>query len=124
MSLVPVPTPHDPQLVQLTNVGIQPQFISFATLTMESEKFICIREEVSGTVQVVIIDMTNPTDVQRRPITAESRCDAVPGRASREPACSSRPFALRCVCGIVLRLLSAAGRLQERIAANVQGEHR
>ena len=72
MSLVPVPTPHGPQLVQLTNVGIQPQFISFATLTMESEKFICIREEVNGTVQVVIIDMTNPTDVQRRPITAES----------------------------------------------------
>jgi len=60
------------ELVQLTNVGIQPQFISFATLTMESEKFICIREEVNGTVQVVIIDMTNPTDVQRRPITAES----------------------------------------------------
>ena len=60
------------QLVQLTNVGINPQFISFASLTMESEKYICIREEVNGQVQVVIIDMATPTEPQRRPITAES----------------------------------------------------
>ena len=61
-----------PQLVQLTNVGINPQFISFASLTMESEKYICIREEVNGQVQVVIIDMATPTEPQRRPITADS----------------------------------------------------
>ena len=60
------------QLVQLANVGINPQFISFATLTMESEKYICVREEVNGQVQVVIIDMASPTEPQRRPITAES----------------------------------------------------
>jgi len=60
------------ELVQLTNVGINPQFISFASLTMESEKYICVREEVNGQVQVVIIDMATPTEPQRRPITAES----------------------------------------------------
>lgn len=60
------------QLVQLTNVGINPQFISFASLTMESDKYICIREEVNGQVQVVIIDMATPTEPQRRPITADS----------------------------------------------------
>ncbi|KAL1511932.1 hypothetical protein AB1Y20_005213 [Prymnesium parvum] len=60
------------ELVQLTNVGINPQFISFANLTMESEKYICVREEVNGQVQVVIIDMATPTEPQRRPITAES----------------------------------------------------
>ena len=60
------------ELVQLTNVGIQQQFITFASLTMESDKFICIREEVNGQVQVVIIDMATPTEPQRRPITAES----------------------------------------------------
>mmetsp|Transcript_18442 Transcript_18442/g.51982 ORF Transcript_18442/g.51982 Transcript_18442/m.51982 type:complete len:1203 (-) Transcript_18442:1971-5579(-) len=60
------------ELVQLANVGINPQFISFASLTMESEKYICVREEVNGQVQVVIIDMANPTEPQRRPITAES----------------------------------------------------
>ena len=58
--------------MQLTNVGINPQFISFASLTMESEKYICVREEVNGQVQVVIIDMATPTEPQRRPITAES----------------------------------------------------
>lgn len=60
------------QLVQLTNVGINPQFISFASLTMESDKYICIREETNGQVQVAIIDMATPTEVQRRPIGAES----------------------------------------------------
>jgi clathrin heavy chain len=39
---------------------------------MESEKYICVREEVNGQVQVVIIDMATPTEPQRRPITAES----------------------------------------------------
>ena len=39
---------------------------------MESEKYICIREEVNGQVQVAIIDMATPTEVQRKPMTAES----------------------------------------------------
>jgi clathrin heavy chain len=60
------------ELVNLPNVGINPQFISFSSLTMESEKYICVREEVNGQVQVVIIDMATPTEPQRRPITAES----------------------------------------------------
>ena len=60
-----------PQLVNLPNVGINPQFISFNSLTMESDKYICVREEVNGQVQVVIIDMATPTEPQRRPITAE-----------------------------------------------------
>jgi len=64
--------PSPSQLVQLANVGINPNFITFASLTMESEKYICVREEVNGQVQVVIIDMANPTEPQRRPITAES----------------------------------------------------
>mgnify|MGYP002840715650 CR=1 FL=1 len=58
--------------MQLTNVGINPRFISFASLTMESEKYICVREEVNGQVQVVIIDMSDPQNPQRRPITAEA----------------------------------------------------
>ena len=60
------------QLVQLTNVGINPQFITFTSLTMESEKYICIREEVNGQVQVVIIDMATPTEPHHDRITAES----------------------------------------------------
>lgn len=57
---------------QLTNVGINVANISFATLTMESDKFICVREKVGDTSQVVIIDMADPNNPIRRPITAES----------------------------------------------------
>uniref|UniRef100_A0A8C9F7E3 Clathrin heavy chain n=1 Tax=Pavo cristatus TaxID=9049 RepID=A0A8C9F7E3_PAVCR len=42
------------------------------TLTMESDKFICIREKVGEQAQVVIIDMSDPTTPIRRPISAES----------------------------------------------------
>ncbi|XP_017771564.1 PREDICTED: clathrin heavy chain [Nicrophorus vespilloides] len=58
--------------LQLTNVGIQVANISFTCLTMESDKFICVREKVGETSQVVIIDMADPQNLIRRPITAES----------------------------------------------------
>lgn len=58
--------------LQLTNVGINPASISFNTLTMESDKFICVREKVGDTAEVVIIDMADPTNPIRRPISADS----------------------------------------------------
>ncbi|CAH0402691.1 unnamed protein product [Chilo suppressalis] len=58
--------------LQLTNVGINPASISFNTLTMESDKFICVREKVGETAEVVIIDMADPTTPIRRPISADS----------------------------------------------------
>lgn len=39
---------------------------------MESDKFICVREKVGEQNQVVIIDMADPTNLIRRPITADS----------------------------------------------------
>lgn len=39
---------------------------------MESDKFICVREKVGESAQVVIIDMSNPTNPIRRPISADS----------------------------------------------------
>lgn len=39
---------------------------------MESDRFICVREKVGEQNQVVIIDMQDPTNVIRRPITADS----------------------------------------------------
>ena len=39
---------------------------------MESDKFICVREKVAETAQVVIIDLADPTSPIRRPITADS----------------------------------------------------
>ncbi|XP_050353287.1 clathrin heavy chain isoform X2 [Nymphalis io] len=58
--------------LQLTNIGINPASISFNTLTMESDKFICVREKVGDTSEVVIIDMADPTNPIRRPISADS----------------------------------------------------
>ncbi|XP_060806534.1 clathrin heavy chain [Amyelois transitella] len=58
--------------LQLTNVGINSASISFNTLTMESDKFICVREKVGDTAEVVIIDMADPTNPIRRPISADS----------------------------------------------------
>ncbi|KAG1680294.1 Clathrin heavy chain 1 [Nymphon striatum] len=56
----------------LTNVGINAASIGFNSLTMESDKFICIREKVGDAAQVVIIDMADPTTPIRRPISADS----------------------------------------------------
>lgn len=58
--------------IQLQNVGINAAHIGFATLTMESDKFICIREKVNDSAQVVIIDMSDPSNPMRRPISADS----------------------------------------------------
>lgn len=59
-------------ILQLTNVGIATGSISFSTLTMESDKFICVREKSADTAQVVIIDMNDSNNPIRRPISADS----------------------------------------------------
>jgi len=58
--------------LQLTSIGINQANISFNNLTMESDKFICVREKVGESAQIVIIDMSDPTSPIRRPITADS----------------------------------------------------
>nr|CAD7427687.1 unnamed protein product [Timema monikensis] len=63
---------HQSTCFQLTSVGINQTNISFNTLTMESDKFICVRERVGETAQVVIIDLADPTNPIRRPISADS----------------------------------------------------
>uniref|UniRef100_A0A8D3DXS7 Clathrin, heavy chain-like 1 n=1 Tax=Scophthalmus maximus TaxID=52904 RepID=A0A8D3DXS7_SCOMX len=58
--------------LQLQNLGVNPANIGFSYLTMESDKFICIREKVGDQNQVVIVDMSDPTNPIRRPISADS----------------------------------------------------
>ena len=43
----------------------------FTHVTMQSEKFVCVRETGANN-NVVIVDMANPTAPTRRPITADS----------------------------------------------------
>lgn len=57
--------------LQLPSIGINPQFITFTHVTMESDKYICVRE-TSPQNSVVIIDMNMPMQPLRRPITADS----------------------------------------------------
>ena len=57
---------------QLQNIGINAANIGFSTLTMESDKYICVREKVAEQAQVVIIDMADSANPIRRPISAES----------------------------------------------------
>nr|BAN20627.1 clathrin heavy chain [Riptortus pedestris] len=58
--------------LQLTSVGINPASVSFNSLTMESDKFICVREKVGEASQVVIIDLNDTANPIRRPISADS----------------------------------------------------
>ncbi|KZV21086.1 clathrin heavy chain 1-like [Dorcoceras hygrometricum] len=59
------------EALTLTSIGINPQFITFTNVTMESDKYICVRE-TSPQNSVVIIDMSMPNQPLRRPITADS----------------------------------------------------
>mmetsp|Transcript_17321 Transcript_17321/g.52085 ORF Transcript_17321/g.52085 Transcript_17321/m.52085 type:complete len:1674 (-) Transcript_17321:219-5240(-) len=54
--------------LQLTAIGIQPENITFKNVTLESEKYIAIRE--TGTL--VIVDMSQPQAPARRQISADS----------------------------------------------------
>ena len=57
--------------LQLPNLGINQQFISFTNVTMESDKFICVRE-TGASNSVVIVDLSAPMTPLKRPITADS----------------------------------------------------
>ncbi|GAB2274517.1 Clathrin heavy chain [Dionaea muscipula] len=59
------------EALTLPSIGINPQFITFTHVTMESDKYICVRETAPQN-SVVIIDMNMPMQPLRRPITADS----------------------------------------------------
>ncbi|KAM7265861.1 hypothetical protein ACFE04_003544 [Oxalis oulophora] len=59
------------EVLTLPSLGINPQFITFTNVTMESDKYICVRETAPQN-SVVIIDMSMPMQPLRRPITADS----------------------------------------------------
>ncbi|KAK2982510.1 hypothetical protein RJ640_026353 [Escallonia rubra] len=59
------------ETLTLPSIGINPQFITFTNVTMESDKYICVRETAPQN-SVVIVDMNMPMQPLRRPITADS----------------------------------------------------
>lgn len=57
---------------QLSNICINPASVTFNSLTMESDKFICVREKVGDASHVVIIDLNDVNNPIKRPISADS----------------------------------------------------
>ncbi|CAJ0768124.1 2746_t:CDS:10 [Entrophospora sp. SA101] len=57
---------------QLLELGVNPTNISFNWLTMESDRFITVRESNGQQNHVVIIDLNDTQNVLRRPIAADS----------------------------------------------------
>lgn len=49
--------------VQLTALGIQPDSISFANVTLESDNFVCVRESNGGQNSVAIVDLNDANNV-------------------------------------------------------------
>lgn len=62
-----------PSPLQLTDLGIAPTSISFSTVTLESDKFICVREVAGDAAasQVAIIETQNRS-IQRMRNSAEA----------------------------------------------------
>eukprot|EP01097_Dermamoeba_algensis_P002873 TRINITY_DN2141_c0_g1_i1.p1 TRINITY_DN2141_c0_g1~~TRINITY_DN2141_c0_g1_i1.p1 ORF type:complete len:348 (-),score=48.91 TRINITY_DN2141_c0_g1_i1:19-1008(-) len=58
------------ELLNLTNLGVNQAAISFAFTTMESEKFICVRDTTIEPACIVIVDLESPLDPPLRLPTA------------------------------------------------------
>lgn len=56
----------------LQNLGINVANITFGTVTMESDKYIVVREKVGENSQVVVVDMADVQNPLRRPIGADN----------------------------------------------------
>ncbi|CAH8446801.1 unnamed protein product [Heterobilharzia americana] len=82
--------------LQLVNIGIQPSSVGFSTLTMESDKFICVREKTGETSQVVIIDLNDPMNPTRRPISADTIIMNPVSKVGQPPA-GNQPFAKKAI---------------------------
>ncbi|KAK9468648.1 hypothetical protein V1512DRAFT_257573 [Lipomyces arxii] len=58
--------------LQLASIGIPQSAIGFNSCTLESDHYICIREQTDASAQVVIVDLHNGNSTVRRKITADS----------------------------------------------------
>ncbi|KAK8255286.1 clathrin heavy chain [Phyllosticta capitalensis] len=62
------------ELLQLTQVDILPASIGFNSCTLESDHYICVRQQTdqNASPEVIIIDLKNGNNIIRRPIKADS----------------------------------------------------
>ncbi|KAH3986603.1 clathrin heavy chain [Parastagonospora nodorum] len=74
MASKPIPL-HVAQPTLLTNLNITPASISWQNCTLESDKYVCVRQvnsEANAPAETVIIDLKNTNNIIRRPIRADS----------------------------------------------------
>ncbi|KAF1987741.1 clathrin heavy chain 1 [Aulographum hederae CBS 113979] len=61
------------ELLQLSSIDIQPASIGFNSCTLESDSYVCIRQQVGdASPEVIIVDLKNGNNIIRRPIKADS----------------------------------------------------
>lgn len=60
------------QLSQLTQLGIQPQSLDFKSTTLESDRYICVRETGPQGNTVAIVDLQNNFEVTRKNMSADN----------------------------------------------------
>ncbi|KAJ5070113.1 clathrin heavy chain [Anaeramoeba ignava] len=60
------------EILNLKDLGIDPEFFGFHTTTMESHKYICVQEQTDQAANVIIVDLKNPHQLSKRPIKADS----------------------------------------------------
>jgi len=58
-------------LLELSHLGVAPQNFTFQALTLQSDKFICVRETAPGASNVIIIDVATK-QLEKRTIKADS----------------------------------------------------
>ncbi|EQL38694.1 clathrin heavy chain [Blastomyces dermatitidis ATCC 26199] len=60
------------ELLQLKSIGISENAIFPSTCTVESDRFVCVRQNVGGQQQIVVVNPKSPDEVFRRSIPGES----------------------------------------------------
>ncbi len=60
------------ELADLTSLGINQQSLEFRSTTLESDRYVVVREQVNGTNTVAIVDLQNNNQVTRKNMTADN----------------------------------------------------
>lgn len=60
------------QLSELTQLGIQPQSLDFKSTTLESDRYICVRETGAQGNTVAIVDLQNNFELTRKNMSADN----------------------------------------------------
>mmetsp|Transcript_13917 Transcript_13917/g.39575 ORF Transcript_13917/g.39575 Transcript_13917/m.39575 type:complete len:1722 (+) Transcript_13917:173-5338(+) len=61
------------ELMQLSSLGVNQQMCSFANLTLESDRFVCIRDMSTSPSTINVVDVTKP---QSQPLRLQVRADS------------------------------------------------